>query len=329
MLRWGVLGTAMIAEKAVGPGIVNSKNGTLVAIASRSAEKAKAIAQKLDVPQAFGSYDAVLERDDVDAVYIPLPTSHHVEWALKAMRAGKHVLVEKPLAMTADQIDKLIELREQTGLVISEAFSVYYHPKWHKVRELLAQKAIGNLRHVQAAVTYHIADPLNVRNKLELGGGGLRDVGVYPTMLTRFVTGKEPHKAQARIERHPEFGTDIFANCALEFDGFELNFYVATQLAARQSFVFHGDKGYIELSPTFDAGLDDPENEVVLNLQIEGTTQKWSYAGSDPYQFQVEAFADHVPDRSADLFSLEQSKANQKAIDALFVAAETGGWAQV
>ncbi len=328
MIRWGILGTAKIAREALVPAIQASENGILKAIASRRPESAAAFAQHYDVELTFDSYEALLASKDIDAVYIPLPTSQHIEWSLKALEAGKHVLCEKPIALKASQIDQLIQTRDRTGKQISEAFMVTYHPQWHKVRELLASGAIGTLHQVQGSFAYHLVDPDNMRNQVSLGGGGLLDIGVYPTVTTRFVTGKEPIRAQASIRRDPDFGTDIAASCRLGFDDFELSFYCATQMAARQSMIFHGDKGWIELTAPFNANAYDSA-DVILHDQSNGGEQVWKFRKVDQYQLQVEAFAEQIAGKESEIFSLENSKANQSAIDALFAAEHIDGWAQV
>ncbi|SNZ06530.1 Gfo/Idh/MocA family protein [Cohaesibacter gelatinilyticus] len=328
MIRWGILGTAKIAREALVPAIQASENGILKAIASRRPESAASFAERYDVDLTFDSYEALLASNDVDAIYIPLPTSQHIEWSLKALEAGKHVLCEKPIALKASQIDQLIEARDRTGKQISEAFMVTYHPQWHKVRQLLASGAIGTLHQVQGSFAYHLVDPDNMRNQVSLGGGGLLDIGVYPTVTTRFVTGKEPIRVQASIRRDPEFGTDIAANCRLDFDDFELSFYCATQMAARQSMIFHGDKGWIELTAPFNANAYDSA-DVILHDQGNGGEQIWKFRKVDQYQLQVEAFAEQTAGKESEIFSLENSKANQSAVDALFAAEHIDGWVQV
>ena len=201
MFRWGVLSTAKIAREQLLPAIVEAENGVLSAIASRDLGRARALAERFGAPHAFDSYEALLASEAVDGVYIPLPTSQHVEWASRAAEAGKHVLVEKPLALSAADIEPLIEIRDRRKVLISEAFMVVYHPQWIKVRDLVRSGAIGRLRHVQGAFTYYNVDPANMRNILALGGGALPDIGVYPTVSTRFVTGREPVRVQATAVR--------------------------------------------------------------------------------------------------------------------------------
>lgn len=238
MFRWGVLSTAKIGVTQVIPAIAASETGVVQAIASRDATRARHVADRFNAPLSFGSYEELLASDQIDGVYIPLPTSQHIEWSLKAAEAGKHVLCEKPIALKADDIERLIAVRERCQVVISEAFMVYYHPQWAKVRELIAAGRIGTLRYVQGCFTYFNDDPANMRNQLALGGGALPDIGVYPTVVTHMVTGEEPQEIFARIERDPVFGTDRHASVLARFAGFDLSFYVATQLSGRQQWCF-------------------------------------------------------------------------------------------
>ncbi len=240
MFRWGVLSTAKIARNYVLPAIAEAENGIVAAIASRDLTRAKELAARFGAPRAFGSYDELLESDTIDGVYIPLPTSQHVEWAVKAADAGKHVLVEKPLALKAADIEQVIAARDRNSVLVSEAFMVSYHPQWRKVRELVSSGAIGRLRHVQGAFSYYNVDAADMRNRPELGGGALPDIGVYPSMTTRFVTGQEPVRVQAVVERDEKFGTDIYASVKADFGSFELGFYCSTQMALREFMVFHG-----------------------------------------------------------------------------------------
>ena len=326
MIRWGILGTAKIAREQLVPAIQASKNGALVGIASRSAESAGAFAQHFGIPHAFSSYEAMLDSDEIDAVYIPLPTAQHVDYTHRCLQADKHVLCEKPIALEAGAIDGLIAARNDTGLLVTEAFMVYYHPQWQKVRDLLSDGAIGRLRHIQGSFSYFNRDPDNMRNKPELGGGGLLDIGVYPTITSRLATGKEPLKALATIERDPDFGIDIYANCQLGFDGFDMSFYVSTQMALRQSMVFHGETGIIEVSAPFNADLYQA-TDITLYDQVRNHRHVWSWRGINQYQLQIEAIGDHLMGKSGvDLFSLENSKANQAVIDAFFRADQTGDW---
>jgi predicted dehydrogenase len=328
MFRWGVLSTAKIGREHVIPAICNAENGVLAAIASRDEGKARALADRFGAPHAFGSYEALLASDTVDGVYIPLPTSQHVEWAAKAAEAGKHVLVEKPLALNAAEIEPLIEIEKRTGVLISEAFMVTYHPQWLKIRDLIADGAIGRLRQVQGAFSYFNTDPSNMRNIPELGGGALPDIGVYPTVTTRFATGKEPLSVSATVERDPKFGTDIYADIRAKFDGFELAFYCSTQMALRQEMSFHGEKGFITVHAPFNAGSYGHARISLHNAGHDGA-QIFRFPGIDQYRLEVEAFARKVAGEDVPVFTLGQSVLNQKFIDAVFRAGESGNWETV
>jgi predicted dehydrogenase len=328
MFRWGVLSTAKIAREQLLPAMLDSENGTVTAIASREFDKARALATRFGAEHAFGSYDELLASDDVDGVYIPLPTSQHVEWTLKAANAGKHVLCEKPIALDAKDIVQLIEARDRNKVLVCEAYMVFYHPQWAKVRELVADGAIGRLRHVQAAFSYYNVDPANMRNQLSLGGGALPDIGVYPSVVTRFVSGKEPVRIQATIERDEKFGTDIYSSVKADFGEFDLSFYCATQMAARQFIVFHGEKGFIEVHGPFNAG-DYEHHRIELHNQKHDQATVFRFPGTRQYRLEVETFARAAQGGKDAVFTLENSVLNQRMIDAIFRAGEHDGWEYV
>jgi predicted dehydrogenase len=329
MLRFGILSTAKIGRDLVVPAMQDAENCVVTAVASRDLSKARAMADRFSVPHAFGSYEEMLASDVIDAVYIPLPTAQHVEWTIRAADAGKHVLCEKPIALKASDIDQLIAARDRNRVLVSEAFMVTYTPVWRKVRALLSEGAIGRLRHVQGVFTYFNRDPGNMRNIPELGGGGLPDIGVYPAIATRFATGAGPLKVQAVVERDAEFGTDIYSSVKADFGGFELSFYVSTQMANRQSMVFHGTEGFIDVRSPFNADRWGAE-EVELSNQSHNQSQVFRFQDSRQYRREAEAFAkaalsgDH-----SDVVSLESSRDNQRFIDAIYRAGEKDGWETV
>ncbi len=323
MLKFGILSTAKIGYEHVVPAIQQASNAQLVAVASRRAKSAQKMANHFNASQAFDSYEAMLASDSIEAVYIPLPTSQHVEWAHAAILSGKHVLVEKPLALKASEINKLIKARDKAGVVVSEAFMVTYHPQWIKVRELLSKGAIGTLRRIESSFTYFNKDPKNMRNRVELGGGALPDIGVYPTVCARFATGLEPLSVNASVEFDPIFMTDRYASAELEFDGIDMSFYVSTQMSNRQSMVFHGDKGFIELSAPFNSNLYEGD-EVRLHNSGHNETRIYRFTGLNQYRFEIEAFSRAVAGKKQPYFTLEQSVLNQKVIDAIYKSGKSG-----
>ncbi len=328
MFRWGILSTAKIGRDHVIPQLQDSENGVVSAIASRHHARARALADRFGVPLAFASYEELLASPDVDGIYIPLPTSQHIEWALKAAKAGKHVLCEKPISLNAAEIAPLIDARDANNVLVCEAFMVTYHPQWLKVRSLIAEGAIGRLRHVQGAFSYFNTDPSNMRNNASLGGGGLPDIGVYPTVATRFSTGKEPLRVQSTVEMDPDFGTDRYASVKADFGEFEMSFYCSTQMAARQLMVFHGEDGFIELSTPFNSG-EYGHPTVVLESRGHDQATTFRFGGVRQYRLQAEAFVRNVNGGDDEVFSLEDSVLNQKFIDAVYRAARHDGWETV
>jgi predicted dehydrogenase len=328
MFRWGILSTARIGREQFIPAVNLADNGVLAGIASRDLKNAQKLAAQFGATHAFGSYEEMLASKEIDGVYIPLPTSQHIEWSAKAAAAGKHVLCEKPIALKASEIGKLIKARDKHKVLISEAFMVTYHPQWLKVRELIASGAIGTLRQVDAAFTYFNVDPGNMRNIPELGGGVIPDIGVYPTVVTRFATGKEPLRLQASVDYDPQFGTDRYASVRADFGEFELSFYLSTQLANRQAIAFHGEKGFIEVTAPFNSNLYEGD-EVRLHDAGHKETRVWRFTGINQYRLEAEAFARAVKSKREKIFTLEDSVRNQRVIDAIYKAGKSGKWEKV
>ncbi|CAE6965183.1 Gfo/Idh/MocA family protein [Paraburkholderia domus] len=315
MIRWGVLGAARIADNFVVPAIQRSNNGRVVCVAARDGARAAAFAAKHRIPAMCASYDEVIASQGIDAVYIPLPTASHFEWCRKALLAGKHVLCEKPIAMEAAQVRELIALRDATGLVCGEAFMVAHHPQWAFVRDRIADGTLGNLELVEGSFTYFNDDPHALKNDLALGGGGVRDIGVYPVVTTRIATGLEPLSVRADVTLDPRYGTDKLAVCSLEFPGFRLNFYCGTQLARRQHMVFHGSSGWLALDTPFNPGVYS-DAKISLRSDASGKVETFEFNEFDQYRLMVENFGSVLMGRSESIaFPLENSLGNQLVID--------------
>ena len=314
-IRWGVLGAAKIADNFVVPAIQHSSNGRVSTVASRDRDRAQVFATRHGIDRVLTSYDEVIASSDVDAVYIPLPTASHVEWCKKALLGGKHVLCEKPIAMNADQVLELIALRDKTGLVCGEAFMVAHHPQWTFVRDSLAQGMLGELTLIAGSFTYFNDDPNALKNNLSLGGGGVRDIGVYPVVTTRIATGLEPVRVQAEVLLDPRFGTDRFARCTAAFPGFSMTFYCGTQLSRRQHMIFHGTKGWLSVDAPFNPGTYGPA-QIRHRSDETAQTRTIEFDDVDQYQLMVEDFASTVLGQKANLaFTLENSLGNQQVID--------------
>jgi predicted dehydrogenase len=270
----------------------------------------------------FDSYDALLADPEIDAVYIPLPNHLHVEWAKKAMRAGKHVLCEKPIAMKADEIDALIALRDETGLLCAEAYMIVHHPQWHRAREIVQSGGIGDLVLVDAVFSYdNSADVENIRNTPETGGGGIPDIGVYTFGSVRFVTGQEPATVAAQITW--ENGVDVFAHVTADFASFRYSSVTSMRMHPRQEVSFHGRDGVLKLTAPFNpAVFGEAQLQWQRNKHSGGapsvTIERWPDANH--YVLQVEAFCRSVREGAAYPATLEFAKGTQAMIDQVFEA---------
>ncbi len=317
-VNWGILGAAKIAREYLAPAINASTKGDVAAVASRTTEKAEPFTSTYGGVRVFDSYDALLADPDIDAIYIPLPNNQHVEWTLKSLAAGKHVLCEKPIALSAEEIDAIITARDKAGKHAAEAFMVTHHPQWHRVRALLAEGVIGELRHVQGAFSFFNADAGNIRNKPDLGGGALRDIGVYPTVTTRFATGQEPVEVRSALIDW-DMGIDGTATAVVDFPGFRMDFYVSMRMAPRQQMVFHGEKGFISLRTPFNTRVYG-EAEIEVRA-ADGRVTIERFPAADHYRAQIDAFNATILEGADYVCPLEFSRGNQRMIDMIYAAA--------
>jgi predicted dehydrogenase len=327
-LRWGVLGVAKIAVAKVIPALRAASNGEVVAIASRDEARAREAARSLGIPKAYGSYEALLEDEGVDAVYNPLPNHLHVPWSIRALEHGKHVLVEKPVALTSAEAATLLEARDRHRRKVEEAFMVRTHPQWLRVRELVASGRIGALRAFHGHFSYFNDDPGNVRNRPEYGGGALMDIGCYPITLSRFLFGCEPLRVAGRVERDPRFATDRLTSGVLDFPSGQAMFTCATQLVPFQRVQVLGTKGRIELEIPFNAPPDRPTRILVDDGRdvFGGGVEEIVFPVCDQYRLQAELFARAVLEDGNVPLPLEDSIANMRVIEAVFRAAESLRW---
>ena len=327
-IRWGVLGAAKIARTKVIPAMQRAQEGEVTALASRSLETARAAASPLGIPKAYGSYEELLADPDIDAVYIPLPNHLHVPWSIKAAEAGKHVLCEKPIALSADEARTLVAARDRTGVIIQEAFMVRSHPQWLAVREDVRGGRLGELRAIQMAFSYFNRDPQNVRNQAGIGGGGLMDIGCYPIVLSRFLFEAEPVRVIASMDRDPEFGTDRLTSALLEFPRGQSVFTCSTQLVPYQRTQVLGTRGRIEVEIPVNAPPDQPcrilfdDGRDALGTGVESR----SFSVCDQYTLQADEMAQLIRGGGEPPFPLEDSVANMRVIDALVRSAQAGRW---
>lgn len=317
-IRWGVLGAANFALNHMAPAIHAARGAELAALATSDPAKAEPFRAFAPGLRVHDSYDAMLADPEIDAIYIPLPNHLHVEWTIKALNAGKHVLCEKPIGLKEADFDALIAARDAAGKLAAEAFMIVHHPQFSRAKELVQSGAIGTLSHVDATFSFNNAAATdNIRNRPETAGGGLRDIGVYTFGSTRFVTGQEPTAipyAKLRLEND----VDVFAQVAADFPDFSYSAVVSMRLFPRQQVTFHGDAGVLRLTCPFNAGVFD---QAELTLETDGTTvttERWP--GVNHYVLQVENFCNSVRTGAEYPCPLEFSRGTQKMMDMVFAA---------
>src|SRR4051812_5147588 len=253
-VRWGILSTSGFARTKVLPALRGCALVEVTAIASRDLARARAVAAEFGIARVHGSYDELLADPEVDAVYNPLPNHLHVPWTIKALEAGKHVLCEKPIAMTAAEAETLLAAaRRHPRLKVMEAFMYRLHPQWQRTVAIVQGGGVGEPRVVQSLFSYFNADPGNIRNQAEAGGGALMDIGCYAISLARLVFGAEPRRALGLSDRDPGFATDRLTAGVLDFGGRSSSFTVSTQLQPYQRVHVLGSEGMIELEIPFNA----------------------------------------------------------------------------
>ena len=327
-VKWGVLGAASIATRKVIPGMQKGALSEITAIASRDLNKAKAAAKELGIAKAYGSYEELLADKEIEAVYNPLPNHLHVPWTVKAAEAGKHVLCEKPIALNAAEAETLLAVRARTGVKIGEAFMVKTYPQWLRVRQLVREGRIGELKSIITVFSYFNRDAQNVRHKVEWGGGGLLDIGCYPITLSRWIYGEEPRRVTGTIENDPEFGTDRLASAVMEFSSGQSIFSCGTQTNYFQRVTLLGTTGRIDVEIPFNAPTDRPLPLTISNgMEFAGGKSVVELIPpADQYTIQGDAFSRAIRENTEVPVPLDDAIGNMKVIDAIFRSAASGKW---
>lgn len=323
-VRWGVLSTAKIGRTKVIPAMQRSPLCTIAAIASRDAAQGQSAATELGIPTVYASYEALLADPTIQAIYNPLPNHLHVPWTIRALEAGKHVLCEKPLALSAVQAQELATVAARyPHLKVMEAFMYRFHPQWVRAQALVQAGAIGTLRTIHSFFSYYNDDPDNIRNMADLGGGALMDIGCYNISLSRFIFGAEPERVVGLIDRDPQFGTDRLTSGMLAFANGTATFTCATQLGSYQRAIIYGTTGNITLEIPFNAPPDRPCR---LWYQHGSTTEEIMLAASDQYTVQGELFARAILDDTPVPTALTDAVANMTVLEAIVHSAEQQQW---
>jgi predicted dehydrogenase len=327
-LRWGVLSTANIGLKKVIPAMQLGQFTTVTAIASRDLAKARKAADALGIATAYGSYEELVADPNIDAIYNPLPNQFHVPWTIKAAEAGKHVLCEKPLSLSIAEAETLLAVRARTGVKIGEAFMIRSHPQWLRVRQLLSEKRIGELRSIASFFSYFNNDPSNIRNQVEAGGGGLMDIGCYLIHASRYAFAGEPTRVVGLVDRDPEMHIDRLTSAILDFPSGQSIFTCSTQMVPYQRIHFFGTRGRIEIEIPFNAPPDRPTRLFIdsgSDLFGGGITTE-TFPVCDQYTLQGDAFSKAVLENTEVPVTVEDAIGNMAVIEAIFKSGNSGQW---
>jgi predicted dehydrogenase len=332
-IRWGILSTANIGLKKVTPAILKSPLSEVVAVASRDKAKAEDYIAELGLTgkaRALGSYEELFADPNVDAIYNPLPNHLHVPMTLAAAKAGKHVLCEKPIALNAREAEQLRQI--PPGIVFYEAFMVRFHPQWARAREIIRSGELGELRAVRGTFTYYLTDPSNVRNQVDIGGGGIYDIGCYPITAARYMFGAEPLRAVSLVDRDPVLKTDRLASALLDFGGGkQASFICSTQTNLGQSLEVLGTKGRLQLMVPF---TPDPDTATAIlvdrDYDVSGNlARREIIPPCDQYTEQANAFCRAILDGKPLEWGVEDAVKTMRVIDAVYASEKTGAWAEV
>lgn len=325
-VQWGILGTARIGLKKVIPGMLRSEFCQVAGIASRSPAKAEKAAVSLGIPRHYGSYEALLSDPLIDAIYIPLPNHLHLEWTLRAIENGKHVLCEKPIVLKTDQVKQIIRQRDAAGVKVGEAFMVHTHPQWLEALRIVKSGKLGQLRAIQYFFSYHNVDAGNIRNIKEYGGGALWDIGVYPVHTSRFILRQEPGRVICLARRDPEFGTDILTSAILDYPDCQVAFQCSTALVPFQAVTMYGDKKRLEIEIPFNAPYESGCRLLLYGEHLTEPEEIIEISACDQYGVQGDRFSRAILDDTEVPVPLENSLWNTAVVEALFRSEVSGLW---
>lgn len=323
-VRWGQISTANIGLKKVLPGMMKSKYCEIAAISSRDRETARAAARDLKIPKVYGTYEDLLADPEIEAVYNPLPNHLHVPWSIKALEAGKHVLCEKPIAMTAAQAQTLADAANKfPHLKVMEAFMYRHHPQWVRAKELVDGGGVGELRTIHSFFSYYLLDPTNIRNMADIGGGGLMDIGCYNISLSRFIFNAEPKRVVGIVEYDPQLRTDRLASGIMDFGTGTATFTCSTQLSPYQRVNIYGTKGRVEIEIPFNAPPDKP---CKMWYEHDGRREEIALPTTDQYTVQGDLMSLAILNDTPVPTPLTDAVANMRVLEAVVNSSREGAW---
>ena len=331
IIKWGIVGTAKIAETALIPAINKSKNSKLIAIGSRKKITALNFAKKHKIKKIYGSYKKLFEDDDIDIIYNPLPNHLHVKTTIEACNNKKHVLLEKPITLRANDVDLIKKTANKNKTIVKEAFMVRHHPQWQWIKNYIKLNKIGTINAITSIFSYNNMDPKNIRNVKKFGGGGLYDIGCYPIVISRYLLEKEPKKVIGDAKFDKKFKTDILTSAILDFDGIYSNFIVSTNSTLTQQVFIIGSKKSICIENPFNAKPD--KNSTIIIYEGKSIYKKENitkiFSKVDQYEKQVTEFSNHLLKNTPISFDLSDSKKNMQVIDSIFKSIKTKKWVNI
>lgn len=327
-IRWGILSTAKIGRLQVIPAMQKGTYTQVVAIASGNTAKVRQAADELNIPRIYGSYEQLLAADDIDAIYNPLPNHLHVPYTIKALEAGKHVLCEKPIGLNADDAQQLLDaVKQYPKLKVMEAFMYRFHPQWQKAKEIVDAGSLGQVKHVHAVFSYYNTDAENIRNKPEVGGGALMDIGCYCLSFPRFVFNREPLQVVGSANFDEVFKTDTLTSGILDFgDGLSATFTCSTQLEPYQRVNIMGTKGRLEIEIPVNIPADAHGK---LWLQRDRVIEEIKVKPVNQYTVQADEFSKSILYDTPVPTPLIDALNNMKVIDAVFESVRVKGWVKI
>lgn len=323
-VRWGVLSTSKFARSKVIPAIRKCAHSEIAAIASRDLAKAQSAADQLGIAQAYGSYEELLADASLEIIYNPMPNHQHVPWSIKALEAGRHVLCEKPIGLSSAEAQQLLDAAARhPHLKVMEGFMYRHHPQWQRAKQIVSKGGIGQLRTIHSFFSYSNLDAGNIRNRADMGGGGMMDIGCYNLSLSRFIFGREPQRVLGIVDYCPQFHTDRLASGVLDFGEGTATFTCSTQLTPYQRVNIYGTEGRVEIEIPFNAPPDKPCR---MWHQRGAEIQEITFEICDQYTIQADLFSLAVRNNTAVPTPLSDAVANMKVLEAVFASGKTNGW---
>lgn len=326
-IRWGILSTAKIAKEHLIPAMQASEFGEVVAVASRSMESAQAFATASNIPTAYGSYEDLINDPNIDAIYNPLPNHLHVPWSIKAIEAGKHVLVEKPISLDIADLAPLFAcVKAHPQIKVMEAFMYRFHPQRAKIQAICNSPEFGPLHSIQSAFNYNNREADNIRHDASMGGGALMDIGCYNISFARMMFKEEPIRVVAKMQKMPGFEVDCITSAILDFPNGTSIFSCSTKSEHGQWAQIQGESGSLRISPPYNPTKDD---ESEIRFQHNDKVEVISIPPVDQYQLMVNAFARAILDDTPVPTPLSDAEANMKVIDAIVKSAKDRAWVEI